>query len=145
MGVTLHELMITIGTVGVLATIAVPNVLGEMPKYRLNGASQQILGDLMAARMQAVRYNRKVKIFFTGDQQYKICEDANNDGSVDDCEGDAKIINIQDNYKGITIDSNNNPIFHPRGNASNLATISLTNSSGIKTIKIAIMGRVQAS
>ena len=142
-GLTIVELMVTVSILGILASVAVPNVLGEMPKFRLNGAAQQLVGDLMSARMLAVRNNRKVKIFFGSDYQYKICQNTDDDETVDDCEGEYKIVNIQDTYKGITINSNNNPIFHPRGNASNLATISLTNSSGTKEIKIAITGRIQ--
>jgi hypothetical protein len=46
------------------------------------------------------------------------------------------------NYKGVTLSSTNNPIFSPRGTASNLATISITNSSGTKSITISITGRV---
>jgi type IV fimbrial biogenesis protein FimT len=135
--------MIAIAIVGVLATIAVPNVLGEIPKFRLNGATQQVLGDLMAARMKAVSHNRKVKVFFASENQYKICDDADNNGTVDDCEGDAKIVNIQNNYKDVTLDSSgNNPAFYPRGTASNM-TINITNSYGTKTITIAITGRIK--
>ena len=46
----------------------------------------------MSARMKAVSHNRKVKVFFTGNNQYKICEDADNNGSVDDCEGILKLL-----------------------------------------------------
>jgi prepilin-type N-terminal cleavage/methylation domain-containing protein len=144
-GFTPIELIIAIAIAGILVTIAVPNILTEVPKFRLNGATQQIFGDLMAARMKAVSRNRRVKIFFTGGNTYKVCDDANNDGTIDDCEGDSKIINIQNSYKGVTLSSNNSPIFNPRGTASNLATITVTNSAGTKSITIAITGRMQIS
>jgi type IV fimbrial biogenesis protein FimT len=144
-GFTLVEVLIAIAIISILSAIAVPNVLTEMPKFRLNGASRQVLGDLMTARMKAVSQNKKVKVFFIGGSQYKICDDADHSGTVDNCEGNAKTIDIQSNFPGISLNSGgNDPVFSPRGTSSN-TTISLASSYGTKTITIAITGRVKIS
>jgi type IV fimbrial biogenesis protein FimT len=145
LGFTVTELFIVIALISILAVIAIPNIMNEIPKYRLNGAARQVVGDLMQARMKATRLNRKVKIYFTAGNQYRLCDDIDNDGTVDNCEGDAKVWNIEDNFKGVTLTSNNNPIFNPRGTASNLATISVANTAGTKSITVAITGRVRVN
>ena len=152
-GFTLVEVMISVGIVAILAAFTVPNLLGQMPKYRLNGASRQLMGDLLAARMRAVSQNRKVQVFFPDAHQYKICDDANGDGTVANCEGNAQIKDIRGfvalvknkPYYDVSFlpPPTNNPIFDPRGTASNLATITVSNASGSKKITIAITGRVK--
>ena len=137
-GFTVIELLIGIAIFGVIASIAAPNILGELPKFRLNGATQQILGDLMAARMKAVSHNRRVKVFFTDGNQYKICH-IDDDGN---CVNEIKLVNIQDNYKGVIVGSEGDPVFQARGTSSS-ETITLSNSYGCRDIKIAITGRIR--
>lgn len=142
-GFTLLELMVTLAIMGVVAGIAMPNFLSYIPKSRLNGAATMVMTDMMAARMKAVKRNTRFQIYFSGDHQYKICDDADGNGTVTDCEGDALIKDIQTEYGDVTFSSTNNPIFLPRGSASNLATVTFTNASGSKILTVSITGIVR--
>ena len=143
-GFTLIELMVIIAIMAVSAGIAIPNFLSYMPKHRLNGAARQVMGDLMAARMKAVKLNHRAKVFFYSDHQYKICDDADNNGTVADGEGEVQLRDIQTEYSDVTFDSSNppDPVFSSRGTATT-TTITLQNSSGLKVITISIAGRVK--
>jgi len=143
-GFTLTELIIVMAILGALTAIAIPNFISMMPKYRLNGTARQVMGDLMAARMKAVSLNKKVKVFFFNDHQYKICDDADKNGKVSDGEGDVQLRCIQAEYPDVKFNLNktSDPIFSPRGTATN-RTITLQNSSGSKKITISIAGRVK--
>lgn len=141
-GFTLTELMIVVALAAILAAIAVPNIMAQMPRYRLNGAARQVLGDLMAARMQAVSQNNEIKVFFLDNHRYTILDDNDNDGTADAGES-TQTRDIQTDYPDVTFASNNDPIFQPNGTASNLATITLSNTSGSHSITISSAGRVR--
>jgi type IV fimbrial biogenesis protein FimT len=145
-GFTLIELIVIIAIVAIFAAIAVPNFLSYIPKSRLNGAARQVMGDLMAARMKAVKLNHRVKVFFYSDHQYKICDDANNDGTVDDGEGNVQVKDIHSNYHDVTLTKSADPVFQPRGTVSPTTKITLSSTSDsnlIKYVKVAITGRVK--
>ena len=142
LGFTLVELMIVIGIAAVMTGIAVFSYITLRPTLYLNGASRQVMGDLMEARIKAVGSNRRFKIFFFNNTQYKRCDDADNNGTVDDGEGDVKITNIQQNYPDVTLSATADPVFQPRGTAS-ISTITLTNTSGSKDVKVHLTGRVK--
>jgi type IV fimbrial biogenesis protein FimT len=142
-GFTLVELLIGLAVIAVLMAVAVPNVLSQMPRYRLNGATRQVMGELMAARMKAINENGTVKVFFQDTQRYTICAVPNSASALNACRGSVTNKDIQDNYRHVTLTANNNPVFLSRGRATNMATITLANSSGSKNITISISGRVK--
>ena len=141
-GYTLTELMIVLGILAVVLGLSGIWLSSQLPHYRLNGAVRQIRADLLAARAQAVREGNGVRIFFRDPQHYDILDDDNNNGRADPGEA-LESRSIQEEFAGVVIQSNNNPIYHPRGTASSLATVRVSNASGEKAITISITGRVK--
>ena len=141
-GFSLLGQLITLTLAGIMLSIAVPGYLKVMPRHRLNGAVRQLTGDLMWARMKAIERNNRHRIFFLNDHEYRILDDADNDGAVDP--GEWTITrDLRTDYRDVVISSTNNPVFSPRGTASSLATITLANAAGSKRISISIAGRVR--
>ena len=141
-GFSLLGQLITLTLAGIMLSIAVPGYLKVMPRHRLNGAVRQLTGDLMWARMKAIERNNRHRIFFLNDHEYRILDDADNDGVVDP--GEWTITrDLRTDYRDVVISSTNNPVFSPRGTASSLATITLANAAGSKRISISIAGRVR--
>lgn len=138
---TTMELVTVVAIIGILTAVAIPNIAGQMPRYRLNGATRQVMGDFMWARMQAVSQKNEFKISLLSDHEYEILDDDNNDGDVDDGEWTATK-NIQTQYRDVRLGLTADPIFFPRGSACP-ATMTVSNDSGSKDVKIHITGRVK--
>ncbi len=155
-GFSIIELIVVIAIMGILTGIAIPVYFSLQPKFRLNGAARQIMGDLMWARMQSVSQNNEFKVFFlqnnciitehkgfgSVDHIYQILDDDDGDGNID--VGESVIEkHIQTNYYDVIVKSKTaDPVFLPRGNAFG-ASIELENLSGTKSIAINVAGRVR--
>ncbi|NKB80751.1 MAG: prepilin-type N-terminal cleavage/methylation domain-containing protein [Nitrospirales bacterium] len=141
-GYTLTELLITLSIMGIIAVLSGTWLLEHMPTLRIRGAVRQIRSDCLAARMAAVNQGNEFRIFFRDPYRYDILDDDNNNGKPDAGEQiESRDLRIE--YGDVTLNATNDPIFHPRGTASSLATITLTNSAGTKTLTVGITGRVK--
>ena len=143
-GYTLTELMIVLGILAVVLGLSGIWLSSQLPQYRLNGAVRQIRADLLAARAQAVRQGNSVRVSFTDPQHYDIWVDDNKNKRVDPGEV-IESRSILEDFAGVAIESNRNPIFNPRGTASNYGTITVSNASGEKAITVASTGRVKVT
>jgi type IV fimbrial biogenesis protein FimT len=140
-GFSVIEVIVVLAVAAVVASIAIPDLVSQLPRYRLAGAARQILGDLMWARMQAVTQKNEFRIIVIDDHRYQILDDNDNDGVFGPGER-VRVRDIGKAYPGVLISHTANPIFFPRGSAS-VGTITLTNGSGSKKLKIHITGRVK--
>ena len=66
-GFTLMELMTTIAIIAVLAAIAVPNMIGWRSGTKLQGAVENLRGDLQLAKLKAVQEGDVVTVTFFKD------------------------------------------------------------------------------
>ncbi|MEC4674615.1 MAG: GspH/FimT family pseudopilin [Nitrospirota bacterium] len=141
-GYTITELLVVLSMVAIVAGLGGGWLSSQIPAYRLNGAARLIRSDLLSARMQAVTQGNEFRVIFDEPFQYIILDDDNNNGKR---EADESIASrdLRDDYHGVSFDANNNPIFHPRGIASSLATITLSNAVGEKSITVSMTGRVR--
>ena len=136
------EILIVLGIMSIILLFTNMWLSTQLPQWRLNGAVRQVVSDLNAAKMNAVVKRNRQRIFFQDHRHYLILNDKNNNGKIDLGESQ-EVRDIQADYQDVSFTASNNPTFSPRGTASNLGSITLTNSSGSKKITVSITGRVK--
>lgn len=133
-GFSIAEILVAIAVFAILAAIAAPQFLAFRPRNRLNGAARQIYAELMWARSKAVNDNAAYVVTFPTNQTMQIA------GST------TKTVNIQTEYSDVTLSSSASTItFSSRGTTDVGPTITLTNSSGTKTVTVRITGTASIS
>jgi len=133
-GFTLLEVLVFFSILTILLGLASISFLNSSDKYRLQKAVWEIHSKLNYARFKAIFDGTKSRVSFNP-AGYTI-EKYNQDT------GEWKV-EIGIILEGVFIQANNNPVFHPQGTVSNLASITVSNTWGSYKITLAISGRIR--
>jgi prepilin-type N-terminal cleavage/methylation domain-containing protein len=135
-GLTLIELMATIGVAAIVMAIAIPKFLATLPGLRVNDAARQIATDLQQIRMKAIAQNIPYQMTLsTMTYVLKRCNNSSCTGSTNES-GNIVL------PEGITVATPLTAQFQPRGTVSTATTIRLTNGSTQKWVCVRTVGRV---
>lgn len=79
---TLLELMVTIGIIGVVIGIAVPNIIQWLPDYHLKKTARNLYSDMQLAKINAMKQNSDWAIVFdAAGKKYYVCSAKGGDNS----------------------------------------------------------------
>lgn len=133
-GFSLTETIVSLSIIVLIAAAVSASFLNSAPKYRLQSAVREVHSRLNYARFKAIFEEEKIRVKFytTGYALEKFDEDRK------EWKQERKFP-----LQGVSLQANNNPIFHPGGTVSNLASITLSNSWGAYRITLAISGRIK--
>lgn len=133
-GFSLLETVSLLFILAIIISIISLGFINLSPKYKLKKAVWEIYSRLNYARYKAIFKGIKLRIRFDS-KSYTI--------ERYDEEEKIWIGDERGFFEGIMLQANNNPIFHPRGTVSNLASIYISNTWGKYKITLAISGRIK--
>ncbi len=138
---TLVEMLIVMGLIGIICAIAAPSIPVMLRSYRLRAAANELASTLQSARLTAISQNaNSVLVFDMANQTYTVFSDNGegggtlNDGLQTGSEPTLKTINVRNAYYGeVLIQTPSLGIsttFNSQGICTISGTITLQNSVG---------------
>lgn len=137
-GLTLVELMVTLGVYAILMASLTPIAAQIMTAYRLHGATRQVFAELQNARFSAVAENHRYRFTIVqGSPAYAIHRDRNNDGVQNDGVDAVMARSVGVDAAGVTLSGTSNINFLSNGTVVTPGSIVLHGPGG-KTASVAV-------
>lgn len=135
-GYTLAETALVLALAGLVAYAGLSTAAELGPKLRLRAGVWGVTSALQQARFRAVMSGRAVRVCFGGTGiVFERREEPPGSWTV------ARTTHLP----GVRLAATNNPIFHPQGTVSPLASITVSNARGAYRVTIAISGRIRTT
>ena len=133
-GFTVAEMLVAVGIFGILSATAAPYLFAMKLRFRLDGATRQVFSEIMSARMKAINENATYTITFPTNHTIQIVGSA------------TRTVDLQTLYDGVTVSSSAATInLSSRGSSDAASTITVSNSTGSKTVTLKITGSAMIS
>lgn len=133
-GFTVTELLMAVAIFGILSATAAPYLFAMKLRFRLDGATRQVFSEIMSARSKAINENATYTITFPTTHTIQIVGSA------------TRTVDLQTLYEGVTLSSSAATInLSSRGASDAASTITITNSTGSKTVSLKITGSAMIS
>ena len=150
-GFTIMELMTTIAIIALLATIAVPNMIGWRSKTKLQGVVENLRGDMKLAKLKAVQENGSVAVLFSANGYQVFTDDgATQEGAFHPADNERRFRN-RELPAGVSMDlanftglgGNVYARFNNRGLPENPGTVVVNSSGGrVRNIVLNPLGHI---
>ena len=138
LGFSLGELITVMGIISVLAVIAIPNFIGWRSGSQMQGAVENLRGDLQMAKLKAVQENGPVAVLFSGNG-YRVFID--NGATVGALDAGERLFRDRQLPPGVSIDlfntdfsGNDYARFNNRGLPEDTGNVVVDSSNGDQRI-----------
>jgi Tfp pilus assembly protein FimT len=105
-GITLIEIIVVIGLIGILTGVGTVMLIQELPNIRLKEATRELFNDIQTVRMNAVRRGRACALeqLPAPENGYRIVQDVERPDGTVEANRVLKTVNLA-NYGGVSFDS----------------------------------------